>query len=185
MGLIVLFLLIVIPAIEIATFVQVGGAIGAWETAALTLLNAILGVSLVRVQGLGVLRRVQAAAERNEAPVREVFDGACLLLAGACLLIPGFVTDALGVLLLVPPVRLAIFMLLVRRARARGPQAGGDPFHGSVHHSHGFGTPPQPGQRRPDPRVVEAEFREVPTPPEGDRPEGDGDNLPPGPPRPH
>jgi UPF0716 protein FxsA len=91
--------------VEIYVFLQVGGLIGTWPTIAIVVLTAILGTWLLRLQGLATLRRFQHSLAQNVLPVGEVFDGLCLLVAGALLLTPGFVTDTIGFLLFVPPLR--------------------------------------------------------------------------------
>lgn len=96
---------IAVPLIEIAVFIEVGGLIGLWPTLAIIVATAVAGTMLLRVQGLATLARAQHSLNRQQFPVKEVFDGLCLLLAGALLLTPGFVTDTLGFLLFVPPLR--------------------------------------------------------------------------------
>lgn len=105
-----LLIFIAIPVIEIALFIEVGGWIGLWPTIAIVILTAFAGTSLLRLQGLAVLQRVQESAARNELPVAEVFDGLCLLVAGVLLLTPGFFTDTVGFLLFVPAFRRGIGM---------------------------------------------------------------------------
>ena len=106
--------LVVIPAVEIATFIQVGGRIGALPTILLTILTAVLGIALVRVQGVVALVEVQRAMLSGRAPLAEMLSGALLALAGVLLLIPGFVTDAVGFALLIPPLRRVLAELLGR-----------------------------------------------------------------------
>lgn len=102
----VLFLLfITIPLIEIYLLIQVGSVIGAPLTIALVVLTAVLGAFLLRFQGLMTLQRVQQALARGELPTVPMLEGAVLLVCGALLLTPGFFTDALGFLGLVPPLR--------------------------------------------------------------------------------
>lgn len=126
MPLLVLFLLfIVVPAVEIALFIEVGGWLGVWPTIVLTFATAAAGTVMLRVQGLSTLRRAEAQLARDEPPVAELIDGLCLLLAGLCLLIPGFATDAIGLLLFVPPLRHAIGRWLWGWLRAR--RGRGDP----------------------------------------------------------
>lgn len=105
MALFLLAAFVIVPIIEIALFIEVGGWVGLWNTIALVVLTAIIGTALLRTQGLETLRRAQESAERNVFPVTELFDGLCLLVAGVLLLTPGFLTDTLGFLLLIPPVR--------------------------------------------------------------------------------
>ncbi len=111
---------ILIPVIEIAVFIQLGGQIGLWNTIGLIVLTAFLGTALLRAQGIGALRRAQESMARNVFPTDELFDGICLLIAGVLLLTPGFVTDAIGFSLFIPPFRrfigAALWRALARRA---------------------------------------------------------------------
>ena len=109
-----------VPIIEIAVFIEVGGRLGLWPTLATIILTAMAGTALLRQQGLATLQRVHESLEANRFPMAEVFDGLCLLVAGALLLTPGFVTDAAGLLLFVPAVRMAL-----RRAFGRYLVASG------------------------------------------------------------
>ena len=113
-GLILLAALIGVPLLEIALFIKVGGWIGLGPTLALIVLTAIIGVWMLRQQGIGVLMRAQRQLADGVLPVLEVFEGLCLVIAGALLLTPGFFTDTVGVLLLVPAVRRALY----RRVRS-------------------------------------------------------------------
>ena len=112
-------LLIAWPLAEIAGFVLVGRAVGVWATLALTVLSAVFGLLLVRAQGLGVLRRGLALLERGAPPVQEMFEGALLAAAGALLLLPGFLSDIVGLVLLVPAVRRLLMRFVLARALAR------------------------------------------------------------------
>jgi UPF0716 protein FxsA len=105
------------PLVELYLLIEVGSVIGALPTIALSLFTAALGGALVRMQGFGVLFRVQAALDRREVPALELIEGALLLLAGLALLLPGFITDAVGFLLLVPPLRR---WLILRWLKSRG-----------------------------------------------------------------
>lgn len=142
MALLLLAVFIGVPLIEIAVFIEVGGRIGLWPTLGVIVLTAVIGTVLLRLQGLMTLRRAQQAVDRGELPLREVFDGACLLVAGVLLLTPGFVTDALGVLLFLPAFRALLRRLLARRLRR-----------------HVAGGPPDRGAGGDD--VIEGEWREV------------------------
>ncbi len=117
--LLIFALLIGVPIIEIGLFIQVGDLIGLWATLATVVLTAIAGTALLRRQGLSVLNRLRATLERDELPVTELFDGVCLLVAGVALLTPGFMTDAVGFLLFLPPVRAAIALALLHRISVR------------------------------------------------------------------
>ncbi len=112
-----LLLILGLPTLELYLLIQVGSGIGALPTVGLVLFTAGLGAWLVRHQGLSTLMRVQAAIQRGEVPALDMLQGALLLLAGLLLLIPGFLTDAVGFLLLVPPLRL---WLVARYLKLRG-----------------------------------------------------------------
>ncbi len=105
MAFIALIAFIVVPIVEIAVFIQVGEQIGVWSTIGVVVLTAIIGTAMLRQQGLSVLFRIQENLQANRIPVQELFDGVCLVIAGALLLTPGFVTDTVGFLLFVPPYR--------------------------------------------------------------------------------
>ncbi len=158
MALFILILFIAVPVIEIGLFVQVGGMIGLWPTLAVVILTAVLGTALLRHQGLDTLRRVQDSLAQDRLPVAEMFDGLCLLMAGALLLTPGFMTDAFGFLLFVPPFRAAAAQAIGRYVLS----------HGRVHvqtMSMGPGTTPGSGpshSRGPgDGPVIDGDFEEV------------------------
>ncbi len=105
MPLLILALFIGVPLIEIYLFIAVGGAIGVWATIGLVILTALIGTAMLRHQGLATLARAQAEVQADRLPVRELFTGVCLLFGGALLLTPGFMTDAIGFALLIPPLR--------------------------------------------------------------------------------
>jgi len=96
---------LVVPIVELAVIIQVGHVIGTWNTIALLLIVSFGGAWLVKRQGITVARRFRQQMEAGHVPGRELADGVLILFAGALLLTPGFVTDILGVLLLLPPVR--------------------------------------------------------------------------------
>ncbi|ART81137.1 FxsA protein [Oceanisphaera avium] len=91
--------------LEIFVFIEVGAALGTWSTIALILLSAIVGLSLVRIQGFYTLMEVQRKISAGEPPAKEVLAGIMLALSGVLLVLPGFVSDILGLVLLLPPVR--------------------------------------------------------------------------------
>ncbi len=119
MGIFLLAAFIGVPIVEIAVFIEVGGVLGLWPTLGLVVLTAVLGTWQLRAQGLATLLRAREQVERGALPTRELFDGACLLVAGALLLTPGFVTDAAGFLLFFPPVRDILLGLLARHVQTR------------------------------------------------------------------
>ncbi|WP_411838108.1 FxsA family protein [Paracoccus sp. ME4] len=113
MRLIAMFL--VVPIIEIALFIQVGGLIGLWPTLGLVVLSAVLGVSLIRGQGARAGLEVQRSLAEMRDPMRPMADGAMVIVAGLLLLIPGFFSDILGLALLVPGVRRLLMARIARR----------------------------------------------------------------------
>jgi len=122
--LLVLFLIFVVtPIVELAVIVQVAGSTGVMNTIGLLVLVSLVGAWLVRREGLGILRRAQAELAKGRMPGRELVDGLLVLLAGALMLTPGFVTDAVGLALLLPPVR-AVLRLVATRRLSRSVDAG-------------------------------------------------------------
>ena len=119
MALLVLAFLIGLPLVEIAGFVYIGEEIGAAATIIATVLTAVLGIAIVRIQGAGVAKRARAAFARNEEPVAETIEGLALGLAGILLFLPGFVSDSVGALLLVPPFRHLVVWVLLGYLRKR------------------------------------------------------------------
>ena len=108
-------LAIVVGVVEISVVIQVGQWIGFLNTVGLLLLVSLLGAWLVKRQGLGVMARIREQRSAGRIPATEAFDGALILVAGVLLVIPGFVTDALGLLLLLPPVRAVVRRFVSRR----------------------------------------------------------------------
>lgn len=121
-----LVLFILIPIIEIALFIEVGGEIGVGWTLLLCVLTAIIGAFLIRLQGLSTLMNARNRMQRQEFPIREMFDGVCLAAAGAMLMTPGFFTDTIGFLLLAPPVRKRLLAYITEHynVAAFGADAG-------------------------------------------------------------
>jgi UPF0716 protein FxsA len=138
--LLVLLIFVVAPLGELYLLIEVGSAIGAITTIALTVFTAVLGGLLVRLQGVSVLLRVREMTARGEVPAIEMLEGAVLMLAGLLLLLPGFATDALGFLLLVSPLRRALLLGWLRRRGVLHP---------------GQQPPSRPGQRR----IIDGEYR--------------------------
>ena len=106
---------IVVPIIELYVIIQVGEAIGVWWTIALLIADSLIGSWLMRSQGRAVWRRFQQTVQAGRVPAREVADGVFVILGGALLLTPGFVTDVFGFFLLFPPTRALVRGTLVRR----------------------------------------------------------------------
>ena len=154
---IIFIALIGVPLIEIAVFIEVGGRIGLWPTLAMIFATAAIGTALLRYQGLSVLADARGAVERGELPVRALLDGVCLVVAGAFLLTPGFVTDAAGALLLITPIRRLLQAYALRWIA-----------------EHGHFTAAMRTERRGDGSIIEGEFDEEdddgPPPRAGDLP---------------
>lgn len=112
-------LFLVVPFAELFVLLQVGRVIGALETIGLLVLVSIAGAWLVKREGIGVLRRAEERLRQGGVPGRELVDGVMILFAGALLLTPGFLTDIVGILLLLPPVRAALRSSVVRWLKLR------------------------------------------------------------------
>ncbi len=111
-----LFLVLVaVPIIEIALFIEVGGWLGLWPTLAIVVLTALIGTVLLRAQGLAAIGDLQRRVQMGEDPSPTIVHGAMILIAGLLLLTPGFFTDGIGFLLLTPPVRSALITYLRKR----------------------------------------------------------------------
>ena len=149
-------LILAVPVIELAVMVAVAGKIGVLATVALQVLLSILGAGIARRQGLAAVARLRTAVDRRQPPVGEVIEGACILVAGVLLVIPGFVSDVLGGALLLPPVRAAIYKALARRVEVR--KAGGRGADG-------------PGRGAGD-GIIEGQYEEIPPPRAPSRPRG-------------
>src|SRR5689334_21018914 len=105
MGAILFFICLAFPLLEIMVLVKVGQIVGLWTTLALLIGMGVLGVALLQHQGWSSLLRAREAMRTGEAPIRPMLDGLLLTLAGVLFVAPGFISDALGLLLLIPPVR--------------------------------------------------------------------------------
>ena len=105
---ILVLLFLVVPFVELYVLLQVGGAIGIANTIVVLIAVSAIGAWLVKREGLSTWRRAQRAIDEGRVPGAELVDGVLILFAGALLLTPGFVTDILAIVLLVPPVRLAV-----------------------------------------------------------------------------
>lgn len=137
--------LLAVLIIEMYLLIEIGSELGAFATIALVFITAAVGLWMMRLQGLSTLRRASLAASKGEPPVREAAEGVILLVGGALLLIPGFFTDAIGLLCLLPPTRALLLRWLGRNVRVT--PAGGEP-----------GQPPKADA---GPRVIEGRWRRV------------------------
>lgn len=139
-----LIIFILIPFIEIAVFMQVGDAIGIGTTLLLALFTAILGGFIIKYQGIFTIQAVRSSLEQGKTPVSEIFDGFCLVAAGAFLITPGFVTDTIGFLLLIPIVRAAFRKFLSSKMNVH-----------SMHH-------PDPSHHsNPNGNIIEGDYERV------------------------
>ena len=115
-----LFLLIIsIPLIEIYLFIKIGGQIGAFNTISLILITAVVGVIYARYEGFNTLRSGISQLVRNEVPIYEIISGAAITFAALLLIIPGFATDLIGLVLIFPPTR-KILMSSFSKKYSRG-----------------------------------------------------------------
>lgn len=144
--------LFALPFLEIAGFVIVGREIGVLSTLGLIVASGILGAVLLRVQGFGVMTRVRRELDAGGDPSRELAHGAMVLLAGVLLLIPGFVTDIIGLLLFLPPVRDVAWRFLKGRVSIS---------------TGGFGGFARPGARRRG-KTIDLDADEYRSSPDGD-----------------
>ena len=106
---------LVVPVVEIFLLIQVGSVIGAWWTIGLVVLTAVIGVRLLKIQGISTLTRAQEKMQSGDMPAQEMMEGIGLIVAGAFLLTPGFFTDGVGFCLLIPPIRGWLVQKVVSR----------------------------------------------------------------------
>lgn len=150
----ILVALIAIPIIEIALFIELGGAIGLWPTIGLIIFTAVLGAGLMRAQGVTAMSRLQASVEDGGDASGPLAHGAMILVAGVLMLTPGFFTDAVGLLLLIPPLRETLIGWAGPRLAARRASVA----------SGGRGAPPPGGGRGPASgrtQPIEAEYEDL------------------------
>ncbi|MDA0340029.1 MAG: FxsA family protein [Proteobacteria bacterium] len=148
MAILILCLFVGLPVAEILTFIEVGGRIGGLPTIGATIATAAAGAILFRIQGLTTLRRAQESLGHGRMPLAEVLGGLGLLLAAVCLFVPGFVTDVIGFLLFIPPIRILVMAVLLRSvlAKAHVHMSSG---------SHGDGRGPSNGS------TIDGDFQDV------------------------
>ena len=114
-----LLLFILVPVAELYLFMTLGSQLGLGRTIAIIIITAILGATLTKSQGRRAMQKFQAASAEGRMPAREGLEGLLILLAGAVLITPGFLTDAVGFLLLVPPVRSLVAAFLGKRLKGK------------------------------------------------------------------
>ena len=151
--------------------IEVAEVINAWPTIGLVMLTAIIGVALLKRQGLATLTRGMDRLNHGQVPAREMAEGLLLAVAGALLLTPGFITDTVGFVLLFPPTRMMIAQAMLKRVEIQGVataqtqfySSGGPtrPHSGSQGFAQGFDDPSTPN--RPDgPVVIEGDYEQRP-----------------------
>lgn len=113
-------LFVIVPLVEIALFVTVGGWLTLWPTLAIVLATALAGSALLRWQGTQVLRELQQEMSALRDPLSPLAHGALVLVGGVMMILPGFLTDVLGLCLMVPAVRRLVIRLVLARVAARG-----------------------------------------------------------------
>ena len=143
-----LLALLCVPLLELYVIIQVADGMGTWETILLLIAVSVVGAWMVRRSGLGVLNQIRTRLNRGELPAGELVDGLLILIAGALMLTPGFLTDGVGLLLLFPPTRLVVRSLLVRRL-AKKITVGGWSAEPGGRGGFGFGYSPGGGHRWP------------------------------------
>jgi UPF0716 protein FxsA len=121
--LLLVLIFIVLPIAELYVIIQVGGLIGAGPTIAILILDSLIGAWLWRHQGRAAWRRFNAALQEGRVPAREVLDGTLVIFGGALLITPGFISDVVGIILLLPPTRAIIRGMLVAIFARRFPVA--------------------------------------------------------------
>jgi UPF0716 protein FxsA len=126
MGRLLVLFFLLMPLLEIAGFILVGQAIGLWATLLGVVVMALVGALVIRWQGLAVIGKLQDAVARGQLPGRQLADAMLIGLAGLLLILPGYVSDLVGLLLLVPPVRGLLYRALAARLNVAAPAAPRD-----------------------------------------------------------
>jgi UPF0716 protein FxsA len=119
--LLVLIIVIGLPITEIYFLIEVGSVIGAIPTIIITILTAVTGISLIRVQGMSTIAKLQVSMQQGESPAIEIIEGFMLIVAAISLLMPGFLSDSLGFLLLIPPLRHTLAKFYISRKLSSSP----------------------------------------------------------------
>ena len=145
-------LFVLVPLAEIFVFMKMSALIGLGTSLLIALGTAVLGGFLVKYQGLHTLMNAQSTLARGQLPTRDLFDGLCIVAAGATLITPGFITDFLGFALLVPPLRDVLRERIKRSARfsVQGFDAGFTEFHDNKNY-----------HRPQDPDVIDVEYETI------------------------
>ena len=150
-------LFILVPIIEIGVFIQVGDQLGLSATIAIVIVTAIIGVNLLKQQGFVALRDIQQSFNQGQLPALELAAGAQLLFAGGLLLTPGFVTDGLGFLLMIPKIRMAFARFLISRISLSNINSSSQFNGGSFYYSQTQQSPFEANNQNKD-RIFEGEL---------------------------
>jgi UPF0716 protein FxsA len=154
-------LFIIVPLVELYFIIVIGGAIGAFWTVLLVILTAIIGVNLLRTQGMSTLTRAQRSMAQGQIPAMEMMEGIALAVAGVLLITPGFITDAIGFLCLIPASRQAIIRYILTRSSVQtgfGEQSV--LWQSKKYHKQQKTGAESPDARRPKVgRTIEGEYR--------------------------
>lgn len=147
---IAIFIFIIIPLIELAVMIKVGSLIGVLPTIALLILSAIIGIALVRKEGISTLMKARKRAAAGQSPEIEALESMIIALSGCLMILPGFITDIIGLCGLTPPVR----HLLIRRIKKR--------IHirtsGHTYEGHSMNGTPSSGHNTEPHQIIEGEF---------------------------
>ena len=145
-------LFIIIPLVELYFIIVVGDMIGALWTVLLVLLTAVIGVNLLRLQGMSTLGRAQRNMAQGQVPAMEMMEGVALAVAGILLITPGFITDSIGFLLLLPVTRRAIIRSLMKQATVYTSMHGGQGGFqsGGYYEHHTSKRGPEPSKKQGD-----------------------------------
>lgn len=172
MPILILLAFILVPIAEIAVFIKAGEMIGLGWTLAVIILTAMIGTALLRQQGLKVLSQTQEKLNRGEMPVGELFTGLCLLVAGALLLTPGFITDAIGFALFLPPLRTILGYFVLRRlSRGQGARVwvNGEEVGPGTGRGPGGGPRRGPGSGPGGGPIIDGDYTDVTESPSNDK----------------
>ena len=147
MPLLILIILLMVPYLEFLVFLEVGNAIGGFSALLLTIITAILGIYIIRQQGLVVMARMHETLQRGESPVEDISHGFFLLIAGLFFLLPGFITDSIALLLAIEPLRATLAKIILKNVGMR--------FYRKSHGGSGQ-------NKYKDGIIIEGEFEEEP-----------------------
>ena len=151
-------LFIIVPMVELYFIIVVGDMIGAFWTVILVLLTAVIGVNLLRIQGMSTLTRAQRNMAQGQIPAMEMMEGVVLAVAGVLLITPGFITDSIGLLCLIPASRQAIIRYILARSTIH-TGFGAQSWQSGHHQQQKPGAEPPDAKRPKVGRTIEGEYR--------------------------